>query len=786
MDKFSLEKLEFPKIKEMLKDCCETQLGAAHAWSLVPSESPEEILRGQDETTEAVYVLRVEPDFSFQNVHDLRPLLRKALIGGILEPQELLRCRETLLAAARIKKNILQIKKELPYLQERASGLSECRPLQERIDACLLPEGEVADTASPALARLRQQIRNLEARIRSRLEEFLVKPEWARFLQEPLYTLRGGRYVLPVKQEYRNQFPGIVHDQSASGATVFMEPFTLVEVTNELAAVRAAAQEEELRILEELTELVAAYHQEIERNLQLLGELDFIFAKGRLSNKLKARPAEFTREGYLVLQGARHPLLKGRVVPLNIHLGKDFECLVITGPNTGGKTVALKTVGLLVAMAHAGLHVPVAEGSVFPFLRNVFADIGDEQSIEQSLSTFSGHMKNIITFLQKVDRKSLVLLDELGAGTDPEEGAALGMAILDYLLEKGALVIATTHYSELKVFAHHRERAENACVEFDSRTLRPTYRLSIGFPGQSNAFEIALRLGLFPEIVEKARSFLKPEQRELTELIRHLKEDQAAASEARAQAERLQAEVEQLRDHIRREEERIGEQKRKILEEATWEAQEIIRTARRQVENLLRSLRQQQRELEIKERIRVAEEARKKLKDLAETIEDKALTLMPASQGETCHTLKPGDLVEIPSLNQRGCIVEGPGPDGEVIVQVGAFKLNLPVSELRLVSELQKSRPSSVKSPALQQKVTVPPELDFRGLTVEEALEKIDKYLDSAYLAGLTRVSLIHGKGTGALRDAVRKYLDRHPFVASYRSGNYYEGGTGVTIVEFK
>jgi len=785
MDKFSLEKLEFPKIKKMLQECCETQLGAACAGDLVPSESPEEILRGQEETTEAVYVLRVEPDLSFQGVHDLRPLLGKALVGGILEPQELLRCCETLSAAARIKKSILQIRKELPHLRGYASALSECQPLQERIGACLLPEGEVADTASPALARLRQQIRNLEAKIRSRIEEFLVKPEWKRFLQEPLYTLRGGRYVLPVKQEYRNQFPGIVHDQSASGATVFMEPFTLVEVTNELAAVRAAAQKEELRILKELTELVASHHQEITRNLQLLGELDFVFAKGRLSNKLKARPAEFTREGYLVLQGARHPLLKGKVVPLNIRLGRDFDCLVITGPNTGGKTVALKTVGLLVAMAHAGLHVPVAEGSVFPFLEDVFADIGDEQSIEQSLSTFSGHMKNIINFLQKVSGKSLVLLDELGAGTDPDEGAALGMAILDYLLEKRALVIATTHYSELKLFAHHRERAENACVEFDSRTLRPTYRLSIGVPGQSNAFEIALRLGLPSEIVEKARSFLKPEQRELAELIRHLKEDQAAASEARAQAEKLQAELEQLRERIKHEEEKIDEQKRRILQEATWEAQEIIRSAKRQVENLLRSLHQQQRELGIKERIRVAEEVRKNLKDLAETIEEKALTLMPASPKKACHNLKPGDLVEIPSLNQRGCVVEAPGPDGEVIVQVGAFKLNLPISELRLVSGTDEKR-TSVKSSAWQQKLTVSPELDFRGLTVEEALEKIEKYLDSAYLAGLTRVSLIHGKGTGALRDAVRKYLDRHPFVASYRSGNYYEGGTGVTIVEFK
>ncbi|MGB9792944.1 MAG: endonuclease MutS2, partial [Thermacetogeniaceae bacterium] len=424
MDRYSLKKLEFHKIKEMLETLCETPLGVHHVRELEPSADINEVLEAQAETTEAVKAKRLSPDLSLAGISDLTPFLRRAAIGGVLEPNELLMIRDTLAAAGRVKEGILRISADIPRLRSRAAALNECSQLQERIGACILPEGEIADAASAELAKLRRQMRSLEAKARSQLEEFLTRPEWLRYLQEPIYTMRGERYVLPVKQEFRNQFPGIVHDQSSSGATVFMEPLSLVSTMNELAAVKAAARREELRVLEELTKLVAAEHERIGENLKILGEIDFIFAKGALSERMKGRQPEIKDDGWIEIRGGRHPLLQGEVVPLNIHLGKDFDCLIITGPNTGGKTVALKTVGLLALMAQAGLHVPADEGTVFPCFMDIFADIGDEQSIEQSLSTFSGHMTNIVRILQKAGKGTLVILDELGAGTDPEQGAS--------------------------------------------------------------------------------------------------------------------------------------------------------------------------------------------------------------------------------------------------------------------------------------------------------------------------------------------------------------------------
>lgn len=790
MDRYSLKKLEFHKIKEMLEALCQTPLGIPHVRDLEPSSDMEEILRAQAETTEAVHARRLNPDLTLAGISDLAPFLRRAAIGGILEPHELLLIKDTLAATAKIKQGILQINMELPHLRSRTAALEECRQLRERIDFCILPEGEIADAASGELAKLRRRIRGLEAKARSQLEEILAKPDWLRFLQEPIYTMRGDRYVVPVKQEYRNQFPGIVHDQSASGATVFMEPLPLVKTMNELAATRSAAHQEELRVLEELTRLVAVYHDEIGKNLKLLGELDFIFAKGHLSEKMKGQAPQFSENGQLEVRGGRHPLLKGKVVPLDLHLGKDFDCLIITGPNTGGKTVALKTVGLLALMAQSGLHVPAGDGTVFPCFMDVFADIGDEQSIEQSLSTFSGHMTNIIRILQKAGKGTLVILDELGAGTDPEQGASLGMAILECLMQKGALIIATTHYSELKVFAHSRPRAENASVEFDSLTLRPTYRLAIGVPGESNAFEIASRLGLPPEVVERARSFLRPEQRELSELIQHLKEDQFAASTARIEAERLKAEVQQLRNKLKQEEERVREKEKQILAKAAEEARELLRTARREAEQLIRSLREEQRRQTVQERLRSAHQARERLSELAGKIEekiDKIEAQVSPPQGEPVGDVKPGDLVAVPRFNQQGYVLDSPDSSGNVMVQIGALKLKLPLAELRRGRQEIKQETHSLRnSGTIEQSAAVPPEFDFRGQRVEEALVNIDKYLDAAYLAGIQKVTLIHGKGTGVLRDVVQKYLAKHPFVASFRLGTYQEGGTGVTIVQFK
>lgn len=789
MDRFSLKKLEFHKIKEMLEKCCSTPLGVPHVRELEPATEAEEILTRQAETAEACHAWRLCPNLAFDGVVDLAPLLRRALIGGVLEPQELLNCRDTLRAGERLKKALLGAGRELPHLQTRASRIQECHALQEKVNLCIQPDGEIPDSASPELARLRQQIRTLQARIRGQLDEILAKPEWNRYLQEPIYTVRGDRYVVPVKQEHRSQFPGLVHDQSGSGATVFMEPLPLVGPMNELMAKRTAAHQEELRILEELTKMVAAFHDEIQENLRIIGELDFILAKGHFSRKLKANPPRFGDEGCLVLRAGRHPLLKGDVVPLDLHIGRDFDCLIITGPNTGGKTVALKTVGLLVVMAQAGLHIPAGEGTVLPFLKDVFADIGDEQSIEQSLSTFSGHMNNIVRILDQAGEGSLVILDELGAGTDPEQGAALGMAILDSLINKGALTIATTHFSELKVFAHTRQRAENASVEFDSRTLQPTYRLSIGVPGESNAFEIAARLGLDSGVVERARSFLRPEQRELSDLIKHLKEDQFAASSARAEAELARAETEKLKEKVRLEEERLRDEQREILARAHEEARELVRTARREAEQLIRSLRERMREEDARRTLEEAQAIRRKLGDLSGKIEERAAAATEESTaGEIPDTLKPGEAVAIPRFRQEGYVLSSPNAEGEVLVQVGALKLHLPLKDLRRCPQKKEQKVILTRTGgrSLQEHTRVSPEFDFRGMRVEEGLKEVDKYLDAAYLAGINRVSLIHGKGTGVLREAVRQYLSKHPFVVSYRNGNYHEGGTGVTIVEFK
>jgi DNA mismatch repair protein MutS2 len=787
MDAHSLKKLEYHKIKEMLEKLCQTPLGKPHVLEMEPSGVPEEIRLLQAETGEAFDALRLQPDLRMDGIADLSRYLRRAVIGGVLAPTDLQEIRNTLGAAGRLKFGLSQVNKGIPYLQARAEALNSCQSLQEKIDQCVTPEGEIDNRASLAIGRLRQQIRSLEANARTQLDEILTKSDWVKYLQDPIYTMRGDRYVVPVKAEHRHHFPGIVHDRSSSGATVFMEPMPLVRLMNDLASARLAERQEEQRILEELTRFVAGDHEEIRVDLSLLGELDFIFAKGYLSSQMKGYEPQFRSGGDLEIHRGRHPLIKGDVVPLDVRLGGEFDCLIITGPNTGGKTVALKTVGLLVLMAQSGLHIPAAEGTVLPFFRDVFADIGDEQSIEQSLSTFSGHMTNIVRILQGAGPHSLVILDELGAGTDPEEGSALGIAVLERLMNIGALTIATTHYSELKVFAHSHPRAENANVEFDRQSLRPTFRLSIGVPGESNAFAIAARLGLKEDLIDRARLLLRPEHRELSDLIQNLKEDREMASSARSEAERLQAEVESLKSQLQSEEERIAVRGKEVMARATVEARELVRTARQEAESMVRALRQEERGQDLKTRINKAQEARSKLKVIADRIEDKAeAAALPAASGVGLKKVKPGDRVTIPCYNQDGYVLQEPNASGDVLVQVGILKISVPLDELRPCMHEPQPQTSYTRASTIESDASMPAELNFRGLSGDDAIEAVDKYLDAAYLAGLTKVSLIHGKGTGVLRDVVRKYLAKHPLVASFRSGNYNEGGTGITVVVFK
>lgn len=784
----TLEKLELDKILKRLKDCCSSPLGRELVESLQPTTDIDEVKRRQAETEEACTLLRLCPDCSLGAVRDIRSQVERAAAGGSLTGEELLAVAGTLAAGRRIKKAILQVEGPFPLLKFWAKRIGEFRRLEEEIAKAIGVDGQVKDEATPRLLSLRQRIRALQEEIKERLDSYLRSPEMQKYLQDHIYTMRGNRYVLPVKQEYRHQVPGLVHDQSASGATLFIEPMALVELNNELRRVLAAEEQEVAAILARLSHLVGKEKEALLQTLRALAQIDFILAKGILSQKMNAVPPVINNRGSWKILGGRHPLLREEAVPITLRLGEDFDTLIITGPNTGGKTVTLKTIGLFTLMAQCGLHLPAqkAEVSVGAL---VFADIGDEQSIEQSLSTFSSHMSHIVAILRMVQPGSLVLLDELGAGTDPTEGSALAMAILDYLSSRGAKVVVTTHYSELKAYAYTTPRVENAAVEFDSQTLRPTFRLLIGTPGESNAFIIARRLGLPEEIVERARAYLSEEKKQISQMLRSLVEERKASEKALAEAESLRQEAYRLREELEKEREEARKRAADIMEKARAEAESIVRRARLETRELIKRLEQALAEEEREEKFKALHLARQKLDLLSKEVEDKALEYQSSPPGSPPASLDPGDAVFVLPLKQRGEVLSFPNAQGEVTVQVGTLKVNLKLSELRLLKEEEGKRKASVQGGwAVLQAVpgTIKPEIDLRGLTVDEACRQTDKYLDTAYLAGLKVVNLIHGKGTGALRAALHNYLSSHPLVKNFRFGGAGEGGSGVTIVELK
>lgn len=784
MEERTLTKLEYNRILEMLADRCVSQMGRDLALSLRPVVNADLITTWLAETTEARELLRLEPMLPLAGIHDVRPELGRVRVGGILEPDELLRVTGTLGAARRLK-GFLASRPGYPRLQYWADKLQVFPRIEERIRDSITGEGEVADQASAELQRLRRRIANLQTRIKERLDQYIHRPEHQKYLQEPIVTIRGDRYVIPVKVEYRSQIPGLIHDQSASGATLFIEPMPVVEINNDLKKCRAEEKQEVERILRELTGLIGAVLPDVEETVAVTGRLDFILAKGKLSLSYDGGEPRLNLEGRLNIIQGRHPLLPGKAVPVSIHLGRDFTILLITGPNTGGKTVTLKTVGLFTLMAQSGLHLPAESGTEMALFRHVFCDIGDEQSIEQSLSTFSSHMTNIVRILEECDRDSLVLLDEIGAGTDPAEGAALAQAILEHLLGIGARVIATTHYSELKTFAFQHDQIENASVEFDVETLQPTYRLLIGLPGRSNAFEIAARLGLKPEIVEQARQYLSREEVEFAELIGSLTENRKASEADRRQAAMLREELQQQRQRLEAERRQIREKEARLLDEAREQARAIVRQAKQEAEQTLREIRMARAASpDLSAVARKVQEAKERLQ-AAET--GWAADAPAAQPDQPPPQVKPGDHVEIARLNLRGYVLSEPGPNGEVLVQAGIMKVSLPLSDLKLVPEAKpEQRYAGIGGLAAGKAQQVATECDFRGMTVEEALDAVDKYLDDAYLAGLSQVYLIHGKGTGTLRAAVRDHLATHQHVSGYRPGGLHEGGQGVTVVKLK
>ncbi len=775
--------LEFDKILARLSTYASSELGKELSLALKPSIVREEINKWQAETTEARELWQSVQRIPLGGIADLRQPLKKAGIGSILSPEELAAIGETFRAGRLMKDFFSEEKKQSsPTLAGLAAGLEAFPHVEQAIDRAIEPEGKVKDNASPKLAKLRTQIRSLQNRVRDKLDALVRGSETQKYLQEALVTLRNGRYVIPVKQEYKQALPGIVHDQSASGATLFVEPMAVVELNNQLRQVEAEEEQEVARILAALSALVGGVATPALANLQILARLDLAFAKARYSQALGGTEPLINNQGFIRLLAARHPLLAGEVVPIDLELGKDFHTLVITGPNTGGKTVSLKTVGLLSLMAQSGLHLPAGSGSETGIFTGIYCDIGDEQSIEQSLSTFSSHMTNIVSILKQAQTEtSLVLLDELGAGTDPAEGATLAIALLEEFHRRGVRTIATTHYGDLKVFAYNTPGVQNASVEFDPQTLAPTFRLLVGLPGRSNAFAIASRLGLNEAIIEKARKLLSPGERRVEDLIGEIVKERSLLEQERRDASSLRLRAQKEEQELNTELSKIKARRDQLLKEARQEARSLVRETRREMENLLRSL---QETSSPDERSKLVNMARAELEERLVELEE------PSDQsGVDFHgELEVGMRVKLTTLGQEGLILDL--NQESALVQAGPLRIWVERTKvLPLATQENKGpKPGEINIAELgkEKAKSISVELDLRGLTVEEALQLTDKYLDEALLVGLPWVRLIHGKGTGALRAAITDFVKKHPRVKKHRWGESGEGGMGVTVVELE
>jgi DNA mismatch repair protein MutS2 len=792
MNSRTLRVLEYEKIRDMLLEKVESSLGRALAEKLEPSTHMETVMEWQKETSEAAGILIQRGNVSLGGVHDLSYHVRRAEIGSYLYPGQLLEVSDTLRAARKLKTMFKESKEgegKYPIMEGYIGQISTMKVIEDRINECIISDEEISDHASPELRNIRRQMESKHAAIRNKLNSITSSSQMQKYLQDAIVTQRQDRYVVPVKQEHRGNVPGLVHDQSSSGATLFVEPMAVVELNNELRELKIKEQIEIERILRELTALVGEKSTEIRCNQEVLKKLDFIFAKGKLSVKMRAIEPKLNNRGYLRIKNGRHPLLDVKnVVPTNIWNGDEFSTLIITGPNTGGKTVTLKTVGLFTLMAQSGLNVPADFGTELSVFHQVFADIGDEQSIEQSLSTFSSHMTNIVEILGKVEESSLILLDELGAGTDPTEGAALAIAILDHLYGLGVRTIATTHYTELKQYALTTKGVQNASVEFDVETLSPTYKLLIGVPGKSNAFEISKRLGLGGYIIDKAKESISNEDIAFEDLLTSIEKDKQKAEQERDNAIRLKLAIQQQKEEYDRKSEKLEKQREKLLREAREEARRILREAKEDADQIIKELRTLSQEVEEKEKNRRIEEARKGLRDkLGQMDEGLGLGVSLGVNTKPPKQLRPGDAVLILSLNQKGNVVTVPDANGDLTVQVGIMKINVNVENLRLDREEKEKGKKTGTGKIMKSKAeNIKSSIDLRGQLLEEALLNTDKYLDDAYLAGIQEVTIIHGKGTGVLKDGIKQLLRGHKHVKSSREGAYGEGGAGVTVVELK
>lgn len=787
MDSAALRTLEYTKVIDRLVNLVATQRGRELAEALQPSSEYQTVESNLALTEDAVRVLRHAASIPFGGIRDLRQVLGRARVGGGLSGEELLAVGSTLRAVRLLKGFFAEYAEFIGGLEPWVQGLTVLRNSEFAIERSIDDNGTVKDDASEKLSQLRREIRVIQGRIKDKLDSILRSSQYKSYFQDALYTMRGDRYVIPIKQEYRHQFPGILHDQSASGATVFIEPMALVNMNNDLKGVISAEQVEVEKILLALSLQVATAADPIEANCDILAQLDFVFAKARLAFEMHAVRPAVNVQGRVDLRQARHPLIApASVVPVDIRIGNEFNTLLITGPNTGGKTVALKTLGLLSLMMQSGLFVPAAADSTLAVFENIFADIGDEQSIEQSLSTFSGHMTNLVRILSQVTPKCLVLIDEIGAGTDPEEGTALAMAILEHLREQGIRTIATTHYGELKAFAYTQEGVENASVEFDIETLRPTYRLLIGVAGSSNAFAISQRLGLPKELVEKARIMAGGEHQKFETVLSVMEEHKRASEKERQEAAALRQESVRLRQIIEREKQSWEIKKKDAMIKARAEADELMRQTRLEAEAVIRDLKQHYSTSGASALQESVDSARRKIREKISELNPLEASETPVVF-ETDATAKvvKGSVVLVANLGQQGNVLSVEGDS--VVVQLGALKMTVARNQCRVLKRSeQKSLEPARKARQLSTEKMQPVsrEIDIRGMNNEEASYVLEKYLDDAVLAGLDSVSIIHGKGTGALRKGVQTFLAAHPRVKGISIAEVNQGGTGVSVVK--
>ena len=802
MNEKALKTLEYNKIIEQLTEYASTEMGKAICRELHPSCSLEEIRRTQTETSDAVTRIRMKGSLSFGGVRDVRGSLKRLEIGSSLNITELLSISSLLTVTARARAYGRHEESELPddSLDEMFRALDPLTPVNNEIKRCILSEDEVSDDASPGLSKVRKSMKSVAGRVHTQLNSILNSSR--AYLQDAVITMRDGRYCLPVKAEYKSQVPGMVHDQSSTGSTVFIEPMAIVKLNNELRELEIQEKREIEFVLAALSAELTPYTEAVALNLTLLSQLDFIFAKAALSRHYNCSEPKFNNRRYINIKDGRHPLLNPKlVVPINIYLGDAFDLLIVTGPNTGGKTVSLKTVGLFTLMGQAGLHIPAFDGSELAVFNEVFADIGDEQSIEQSLSTFSAHMTNIVSILNQADANSLCLFDELGAGTDPTEGAALAIAVLSFLHNMSCRTMATTHYSELKVFALSTPGVENACCEFNVETLRPTYRLLIGIPGKSNAFAISRKLGLPDYIIEDAKKHIEQEDESFEDLLTDLEDKRVTIEKEQAEIAAYKQEIATLKARLQQKEERFSEQKEKMLEKAREEANKILQDAKDTADQTIRNINKLAGQSGAGKQL---EAERSKLRDKIKDVDKKLAKKTEAVPSKAINpkNLRLGDTVRVLSMNLKGTVSSLPNAKGDLYVQMGILRSMVNIKDLEMVDEASISGPGlpehGLKAGAgrkggsgsskikMSKSFSVSPEVNLIGMTVDEAIPVLDKYLDDAYIAHLPNVRVVHGRGTGALKAGVHRHLKKLSYVKEFRLGDFGEGDTGVTIVTFK